>query len=34
MEKSNLIISDKNSENIFKLPDNLIIKKYLQIMMK
>lgn len=27
MEKSNLIISDKNSENIFKLPDNLIIKK-------
>ena len=27
MEKSNLIISDKNSENIFKLPDNFIIKK-------
>jgi len=27
MEKSNLIISHRNSENIFKLPDNLIIKK-------
>ena len=27
IEKSNLITNDKNSENIFKLPDNLIIRK-------